>query len=184
MQLAKQESSKVAEEATSANNQTSKDDVARLLHLFKDPAAQIHWSNHYGVLNRAQLDARRSSGPESDAANSLSCLASIFNDYKNFKPQNQMVAYVYDRATGGPMKKVPYEPCHDDWAELANHTHDLEPTNLARRNILRDAMQHGSRAHGTMCVSTFTKFFWGITGLVSMMTKWVSGAHLRSRRGG
>ena len=139
VQLAKQESSKVANEATSANNQMSKDDVARLLHLFKDPAAQIHWFNHYGVLNRAQLDARRSSGPESDAANSLSCLASIFNDYKNFKPQNQMVAYVYDRATGGPKKKVPYEPCHDDWAELANHTHDLEPTNLARRNILRDA---------------------------------------------
>ena len=139
MQLATQESSMVAEEATAANNQTSKDDVARLLHLFKDPAAQIHWSNHYGVLNRAELDARRSSGPQSDAANSLSCLASIFNDYKIFKPQNQMVAYVYDRATGGPKKKVPYEPSHDEWAELANHTHDLEPTNLARRNILRDA---------------------------------------------
>jgi hypothetical protein len=91
MQLATQESSMVAEEATAANNQTSKDDVARLLHLFKDPAAQIHWSNHYGVLNRAELDARRSSGPQSDAANSLSCLASIFNDYKIFKTQNQMV---------------------------------------------------------------------------------------------
>jgi hypothetical protein len=50
-----------------------------------------------------------------------------------------MVAYVYDHATGGPKKKVPYEPSHDEWAELANHTHDLEPTNLARRNILCDA---------------------------------------------
>jgi hypothetical protein len=61
----------------------------------------------------------------------LSYLASIFNDYKNFKPQNQMVAYVYDCATGGPKKKVPYEPSHSEWVELSNHTHDLEPTNLA-----------------------------------------------------
>ncbi len=50
-----------------------------------------------------------------------------------------MVAYVYDHATGVPKKRVTYEPSHDDWAELANHTHDLEPTNLARRNILHDA---------------------------------------------
>jgi hypothetical protein len=91
VQLAKKESSEVVEKVTSASNQTSKDDVARLLHHFKDPVAHIHWSNHYGVLNRAQLDAHQSSGPESDAAYSLSCLAGTFNDYKNLKPQNQMV---------------------------------------------------------------------------------------------
>ena len=58
VELSKHESSKIAEEATSANNNTTKDDVARLIHLFKEPAAKIHWSNHYGTLNRAQLDAR------------------------------------------------------------------------------------------------------------------------------
>jgi len=49
-----------------------------------------------------------------------------------------MVSYVFDRASGVPKKKVPYAPSHDDWAELSAHTHDIEPTNLARRNILRD----------------------------------------------
>ena len=122
VELSKHESSKIAEEATSANNNTTKDDVARLIHLFKEPAAKIHWSNHYGTLNRAQLDARRSSGPLSDAANPLSCLASIFNDYKIFTPQNLMVSYVFDRASGLPKKKVPYAPSHDDWAELSAHT--------------------------------------------------------------
>jgi hypothetical protein len=43
--------------------------------FFKEPVAQVHWSNLYGVLNRAELDARRTDGPLSDAANALSCLA-------------------------------------------------------------------------------------------------------------
>ncbi len=58
VELSKHESSKIAVEATSANNNTTNDDVAWLIHLFKEPAAKIHWSNHYGTLNRAQLDAR------------------------------------------------------------------------------------------------------------------------------
>jgi hypothetical protein len=41
----------------SSINQTTKDGIARLIHLFKFPGAQVHWSNHYGVLNCAQLDA-------------------------------------------------------------------------------------------------------------------------------
>jgi hypothetical protein len=139
VQLAKQESSKVANEATSANNQMSKDDVARLLHLFKDPAAQIHWFSHYGVLNRAQLDARQSSGPESDTANSVSCLASIFNDCKNSNLRIKWLPMCMIVLLVAPRKKVPCEPSHDEWAELANHTHYLEPTSLARRSILHDA---------------------------------------------
>jgi hypothetical protein len=43
--------------------------------FFKEPVAQVHWSNLYGVLNCAELDARRTDGPLSDAANALSCLA-------------------------------------------------------------------------------------------------------------
>jgi hypothetical protein len=44
----------------------------------------MHWSNHFGVLNRAQLDARRTAGPLSDAANPVACLAEMFNDYSEF----------------------------------------------------------------------------------------------------
>jgi hypothetical protein len=87
-------------------------------------------SNLYGVLNRAQLDAHQRSRPLSGAANLLSCLVGIFNDYKIFKPNNLMAAHVYDHATGAPKQKVPYEPSHDDWAELSNHTHDPEPEHI------------------------------------------------------
>jgi hypothetical protein len=139
LQTARSEEEKVSEEVASTANITTKDDIARLIHLFKFPGAQVHWSNHYGVLNRVQLDARRTSGPASDAANPLSCLAKLFNDYEEFKLQNSMVAYVHDPAAGEPVKKTPWEPSSDEWEELSVQTYDIEPTNLARRNIYRDA---------------------------------------------
>lgn len=36
-------------DAASVKNQTTIDDIVRLIHLFKEPAAQVHQSNHYGV---------------------------------------------------------------------------------------------------------------------------------------
>ena len=36
-----------------------------------------------------------------------------------------------------PRKKNPYQPSATEWAYLATFTNDLEPTNLARRNIIR-----------------------------------------------
>jgi hypothetical protein len=96
-------------------------------------------SNHYGVLNRAQLDARCSSGPASDAANPLSCLAELFNNYEEFQPQNLMVAYVHDPGTGTPKQKSLWEPSSDDWVDLSTQTYDIKPTNMHRQNIYRDA---------------------------------------------
>ncbi|MFO0446158.1 MAG: hypothetical protein ACK51L_00670, partial [bacterium] len=63
MQSARAEEEKASEEVASTAAQTTKDDIARLIHLFKHPGAQVHWSNHYGVLNRIQLDSRRTTGP-------------------------------------------------------------------------------------------------------------------------
>ncbi len=40
-----------------------------LLHLYKHPMAQRHWSNLHGVLSRAELDAGKSAGVQSEAAN-------------------------------------------------------------------------------------------------------------------
>jgi hypothetical protein len=69
--------------------------IACLIHLYKYPGAQMHWTNYYGVLSRAQLDARKSTGVQAEVANVLSCLAALYNDYEGFTPQNAMMAYVY-----------------------------------------------------------------------------------------
>jgi Fic family protein len=59
----------------------TKDDIARLLHLFKEPFAQRHWTNLHGILTRTELDARKTQGAYAEAANPLSYLAEIFNNY-------------------------------------------------------------------------------------------------------
>jgi hypothetical protein len=69
----------------------TKDDIAWLINLFKEPGAQMNWSYHFGVLNRAQLDARRTAGPLSDAANLFACLAKMFNNYSELQPRNLMI---------------------------------------------------------------------------------------------
>jgi hypothetical protein len=128
------------EKEAAVNTNNTKDDIARLLHLFKDPVAQVHWSNLYGVLNRAELDARKSNGPLSDAANALSCLAEIYNDYESFCPQNLMVQYVSTGRNQRPVKRTPFAPSSEEWAVLANETHDIKPTNQSRKSIIRDEM--------------------------------------------
>ena len=50
-----------------------------------------------------------------------------------------MGAYQYDRQLRAPVKKVPYQASSDEWSDLANHTQDIDPTNLSRRNVMRDA---------------------------------------------
>ena len=119
--------------------QTSKDDIVRLLHLFKEPRAQRHWTNLYSVLSRPELDARKSGREYSESANPLEFLAEIFNDYNSFQPQNLMVQYVSQSPNSRPIKKFPYVASSSEWAYLSTFTHELDPTNLSRRNILRGA---------------------------------------------
>ncbi len=66
------------------NSQTTKNDIIRLVHLFKEPAAQRHWSDLNRILKRSELDARKTNGEYSEAANPLPCLAELFNDYHSF----------------------------------------------------------------------------------------------------
>jgi hypothetical protein len=117
--------------------QTTKDDVAHLLHLFKEPVAQRHWTNLYAVLTRPELDARKSSGEYAEAANPLESLAEIFNDYEDFEPQNLMVKYVTLAAHAPPVKKFPYAASMPEWTYLATFTHDVDPTNRSRSSIIR-----------------------------------------------
>jgi hypothetical protein len=43
LQTARVQEEKASTDAASVNNQTTKDDIARLIHLSKDSAAQVHW---------------------------------------------------------------------------------------------------------------------------------------------
>ncbi len=52
------EASNAANEVAVTWGNNRKDDIAHLIHLYKYPGAQMHWTNYYGVLSRAQLDAR------------------------------------------------------------------------------------------------------------------------------
>jgi hypothetical protein len=133
------EASNAANEAATASDNNTKDDITHLIHLYKYPGAQIHWTNYYDVLSRAQLDARKSAGIQAEAANALSCLAELYNDYEGFTPHNAMVAYVYDSSARMAVKKNPYAPSEDERADLANHTHDIEPINLGRKSVIRDS---------------------------------------------
>jgi hypothetical protein len=60
--------------------QTTKDDILRLIHLFKEPSAHHHWTDLYSVLSRSELHARKSGREYAEAANPLGVLAEIFND--------------------------------------------------------------------------------------------------------
>jgi hypothetical protein len=94
IKCARDDSTAVTEAQLAANVQNCKDDIAWLLHLYKDPGTQIHWSNLYGILSRAELYGYRSSGEQSEATNPWNHSTERFNDYDDFVPQNLMVEYV------------------------------------------------------------------------------------------
>jgi hypothetical protein len=73
--------------SAAANLASTKDDIAHLIHLFKEPLAQRHWTDLYSVLTWSELDARKSAGDYAVPANPLASSAEIFNDYDNFVPQ-------------------------------------------------------------------------------------------------
>ncbi len=109
---------------------------SQLIHHFKEPMMQRHWTNLFGALKQAELNAWKSNGAYSEVANPLDYLVEMFNDYENFVSQNQMVQYVPSGPTSPPIKKQPYQASASEWTYLANYTHDLEPTYLARKSIL------------------------------------------------
>jgi len=87
-----EENTKMASAA--ANSASDKDDIARLINMFKEPLAQRHWTDLYSVLTQSELDIRKSGGNYAVPANPLASLAEIFNDSDNFVPQNLMLRYV------------------------------------------------------------------------------------------
>lgn len=96
-------------------------------------------------LTRRQLyaryadDAPNLAGTDSLASetDAWSGLAAVFNDYTVFTPQNELIKYI--NVQGTPTPVVPYEAAEADVTCLAAHCHDLNPTDLSRRNIMRDS---------------------------------------------
>ena len=77
--------------------------------FLRNPGLRGTGPKMFGVLKRAELDARKSNGEHSEATNPLDYLAEIFNDYENFCPQNAMVRYVSPGTGSPPVKKQPYQ---------------------------------------------------------------------------
>jgi hypothetical protein len=134
---AQQNTVSASQMTSNRNTQTSKDDIVCLIHLFKEPAAQRHWTNLHGIMTRAELDARKAAPAYAEGANPLIYLAGIFNNYDEFKPQNLMVKYASSGVNQPPVKVTPYQPSTSEWAYLATFTNNLESTNLSHRNIIR-----------------------------------------------
>ncbi len=113
-----------------------KDDLARLLHLYKDPDMQIAWTQTASTMTRLQLDARHSTTPDAGGAGTLGdhatpweTLAERFNDYAEFTPQNESVRYIAASSMFEPPQKVVswVASCHT-LQILASHCYDIEPT--------------------------------------------------------
>jgi hypothetical protein len=88
-------------------------------------------------MKRAELDACKAPPAYSEGANPLSCLAEVFNNYEGFTPQNLMIEYFSPGINLPPVKKNLYQSSAPKWSYLVTFTHDLEPTNLARKDIIR-----------------------------------------------
>jgi hypothetical protein len=136
--MARQESQQLVRVVSSRAANVTKDDLARLIHLFKEPVAQQHWTKFNGAnMSRVELDARKSSSSLSEAANPLDMLAEIFNDYDEFTPQHAMLEYT-SRDGGKPHRVVPYQSNSEEWENIIEEVHDIEPTNVRRAEYIRD----------------------------------------------
>lgn len=65
--------------------------LAPLVLILHQMMAKRHWSNLYGLLSRAGMDAHKPAGVQSEAVNPLSGLAECFNDYESFQPQKAII---------------------------------------------------------------------------------------------
>lgn len=139
---AKQATTEAAEAAKARKENTSKEDLVRLLHLRKEPCAQLAWSRTEEALARRALDARNSIdaptasgvGSLADEADPFGELASIFNNYDAFCPCNDFVAMV----PGTTTPCVPARPVDPDYTTIVANTGAVNPSDRSRASITRD----------------------------------------------
>jgi hypothetical protein len=103
---------------------TSKDDLARLLHLRIDPSAAADWTAALREKSRPQLDVSNSADQAADA-DPYNRLAVKFNDYDNQVYQNACI--LPGRFTAaGTFVSVP------GIQAIADYCHDFNPSNSDR----------------------------------------------------
>jgi len=136
-----------AESVTTKSERTHKDDIARLLCLRKDPQSQMNWSKTLSILNRPQLDRRKSDTPSVASAGSTTMgeeespwglLAARFNDFVDFRPQNITIKYAYDEILGRPVPVVPFRSANKETETIFSKCKELNPCNDARKDNIRD----------------------------------------------
>lgn len=143
VEAAKLETTAEAAEARDRSANVHKNDLIRIFHLRKDPTVAIAWSNSEKSLSRMELDGRNSSASDasgrgfiSDAADPYSVLATRFNDYVGFSPQNAAIQYMFKDGMSQPVN--PFKAISPDLTAIAAKVHDLNPTDMTRSSIARD----------------------------------------------
>lgn len=94
-------------------------------------------------IPRSELDAKNSTAIEdgngghmSDAFDPWNSLATRFNDYDGFTPINMLIAH--REVNGKLVPLAPYRCVCPEFTAFTKVCHDLKPTDMDRRNIMRD----------------------------------------------
>jgi hypothetical protein len=132
-----------AQDANQANDaarkpNTTKNEVARLMHLVKDPRCAVHWGRIHNPMSRRDLDARKSTdapaagGMQSmaDATNGWNGILEYFND-DDVRFENVTVQY-----NPNGTKKNPYRARSDAIQAIAAVCHDIDPNVFNQRDIV------------------------------------------------
>ena len=105
---------------------TTKEDLARLLHLRVDPGAAADWTAALREKTRAQLDVVNS-GEQAADADPYNRLAEKFNNYGTYIYQNACI--IPNRLTSaGTYNAAPF------MSKIAEYCHDFNPTAADRPN--------------------------------------------------
>jgi hypothetical protein len=105
---------------------TTKDDLARLLHLRVDPGAAADWTSALREKTRAQLDVINSAEQAADA-DPYNRLAEKFNNYDTYNYQNACI--IPNRlTTAGTYVAAPL------MSKIAEYCHDFNPSAADRPN--------------------------------------------------
>ena len=86
---------------------TDKNDLARLVHVFADPALADIWTDVFQPLSRPALDDKEHRG------DAIEYIADAFNDYETYFYENPSCRFVDGRCVGPAVNSTFHSLCHD-----------------------------------------------------------------------
>jgi hypothetical protein len=93
-----------------------------------------------------------------------------------------MVQYVSAGLNEIPVKKQPYQASSYEWATLANHCHDIDPTILLRKHII--LVRIGSRRPGMIAENICIRPLSSTIAQDNITLRWMSGVLKRNLSNG